>query len=168
MQIVTLTPKRSPTISIEAENITPDAFAGKSAAEIGAIGAREGNEEIKLADIFDVAVDGSADAAGTKIIIEGDALDYLGEHLCGGEIIVKGNVRLLAGVLNWGGTITIEGDTTLPGGEMKSGTIFVKGKVLEMLPSYKDEGTDEVDGVMYRKYTGDLSRNGEGVLYVSV
>jgi formylmethanofuran dehydrogenase subunit C len=44
----------------------------------------------------------------------------------------------------------------------------VKGKVLEMLPTYKDEGTEEVDGVMYRKYTGDLSRNGEGVLYVSV
>jgi formylmethanofuran dehydrogenase subunit C len=43
---------------------------------------------------------------------------------------------------------------------MKSGTIFVKGKVLEMLPSYKDEGTEEVDGVTYRKYTGDLSRNG--------
>jgi formylmethanofuran dehydrogenase subunit C len=68
-----------------------------------------------LADIFDVAVDGSADAAGTKIIIEGDVLDYLGEHLCGGEILVKGNARLLAGVLNWSGTITIEGDTALPG-----------------------------------------------------
>jgi len=136
--------------------------------QIGAIGAGEGNEEITLADIFDVAVDGSADAAGTKIIIKGDALDYLGEHLCGGEIIVKGNARLLAGVLNWSGTITIEGDTTLPGGEMKSGTIFVKGKVLEMQPTYKDEGTEEVDGVTYRKYTGDLSRNGEGVLYVSV
>ena len=253
MQTVTLTPKRSPTISIEAENITPDAFAGKSAAEIGAIGAWEGNEEITLADIFDVAVDGSADAAGTKIVIdgdvprvkrigeamtageivvkgdcdmrcgarmsggsitvegdadswvgremtggeilvkgnaayyagggyrgetcgmrggkltiEGDVLDYLGEHMCGGEILVKGNARLLAGVLNWSGTITIEGDTTLPGGEMKSGTIFVKGKVLEMLPTYKDEGTEEVDGVTYRKYIGDLSRNGEGVLYVSV
>jgi formylmethanofuran dehydrogenase subunit C len=166
--------------------------------QIGAIGAWEGNSQITLADIFDVAVDGSADAAGTKIIIdgdvprvkrigeamtageilvkgnaayyagggyrgetcgmrggkltiEGDALDYLGEHLCGGEIIVKGNVRLLAGVLNWGGTITVKGDTTLPGGEMKSGMIFVKGKVLEMLPSYKDEGTEEVDGVTYRK-----------------
>jgi len=30
---------------------------------------------------------------------------------------------------------------------MKSSTIFVKGKVLKMLPSYKDEGTEEVDGV---------------------
>jgi formylmethanofuran dehydrogenase subunit C len=128
--------------------------------KIGAIGAWEGNSQITLADIFDVAVDGSADAAGTKIIII--------EAMTAGEIIVKGNVRLLAGVLNWGGTIVIEGDTTLPGGEMKSGTTFVKGKVLEMLPSYKDEGTEEVDGVTYRKYTGDLSRNGEGVLYVSV
>ncbi|HIE31815.1 MAG TPA: formylmethanofuran dehydrogenase subunit C [Methanosarcinales archaeon] len=253
MQTVTLTPKRNLSISVEAENITPDTFAGKSAGEIGAITAWEGNTQITLADIFDIAVDGSGDAAETKIVIdgdvprvkrigeamtageivvagdcdmhcgalmsggtitvegnadgwvgremkggeivvkgnaayyagggyrgetcgmtggklviEGDALDYLGEHLCGGEIIVKGNVRLLAGVLNRGGTITIEGDTALPGGEMKKGTIFVKGKVLEMLPSYRDEGTEEVDGVTYRKYVGDLSCNGEGVLYVSV
>ena len=176
--------------------------------QIGAIGAYEGNEEITLADIFDVAVDGSGDTAETKIIIdgdvprvkrigeamtageivvkgdvdmrcgalmsggsitvEGDADSWVGREMTGGEILVKGNVRLLAGVLNWGGTIVIEGDTTLPGGEMKSGTIFVKGKVLEMLPSYRDEGAEEVDGVTYRKYVGDLSRNGEGVLYVSV
>ena len=76
--------------------------------------------------------------------------------------------RLACWFLNWGGTIVIEGDTTLPGVEMKSGTIFVKGAVLEVLPSYKDEGTEEVDGVAYQKYAGDLSRNGEGVLYVSV
>jgi formylmethanofuran dehydrogenase subunit C len=101
---------------------------------------------------------------GGKLTIEGDVLDFLGEHMCGGEILVKGNARLLPGVLNWSGKITIEGDTSLPGGEMKSGTTFVKGKVLEMLPTYKDEGTEEVDGVTYRKYIGDLSRNGEGVL----
>ena len=76
--------------------------------------------------------------------------------------------RLACWFLNWGGTIVIEGDTTLPGVEMKSGTIFVKGAVLEVLPSYKDEGAEEVDGVAYQKYAGDLSRNGEGVLYVSV
>ena len=176
--------------------------------QIGAIGAWEGNEEIALADIFDVAVDGSDDAASTKIIIDGDvprvkrlgeamtageivvkgdvdmrcgarmsggsitvegnADSWVGREMVGGEILVKGNARLLQGVLNWSGTITIEGDTTLPGGEMKRGTIFVKGKVLEMLLSYKDKETEEVDGVTYRKYIGDLSRNGEGVLYVSV
>ena len=93
-------------------------------------------------------VDGSADAAGTKIMIDG-------------EIIVKGNTRLLLGVLNWSGTITIEDDTTLPGGEMKSGTIFVNGHMLEMLPTYKDEGAEEVNGVMYRKYIGDYHATGK-------
>ena len=73
---------------------------------------------------------------GWKLTIEDDALDYPGEHRCGGE--------------------------------MKKGTRFVKGKVLKMLPSYRDEGTEEVDGVTYRKFVGDLSCNGEGVLYVSV
>ena len=105
---------------------------------IGAIGAYEGNSQLTLADLFDVAVDGSGNAAETKIIIDGD----------------------VPRVKRIGEAMTV--------GEMKSGTIFVKGKVLEMLPTYKDEGTEEVDGVMYRKYVGDLSRNGEGVLYVSV
>ena len=135
---------------------------------IGAIGAYEGNSQLTLADIFDVAVDGSGDAAGTKIVIDGDvprvkrigeamtageivvkgdvdmrcgarmsggsitaegnADSWVGREMTGGEILVKGNARLLPGVINWSGTGTIEGDTTLPGGEMKSGTIFVNGK----------------------------------------
>jgi len=144
--------------------------------QIGAIGAWEGNEEITLADIFDVAVDGSGDVAETKIIIDGDVprVKRIGEAMTAGEIVVKGDVDMRCGARMSGGSITVEGDADswvgreMTGGEMKSGTIFVKGKVLEMLPTYKDEGTEEVDGVMYRKYIGDLSRNGEGVLYVSV
>ena len=139
--------------------------------QIGAIGAWEGNEEITLADIFDVAVDGSADAAETKIVIDGDVprVTRIGEAMTADEIVIKGDVDMRCGSLMSGGSITVEGDAdSWVGREMKGGEILVKGEVLEMLPTYKDEGTEEVDGVTYRKYTGDLSRNGEGVLYVSV
>ncbi|RJS69189.1 formylmethanofuran dehydrogenase subunit C, partial [ANME-2 cluster archaeon] len=130
MQTVTLTPKRSPTISIEAEQITPDAFAGKSAAEIGAIPAWEGNEQITLADLFDVAVDGSDDAANTKIVIDGDVprVKRIGEAMTAGEIVIKGDCDMHCGARMSGGKITVEGNAdSWVGREMTGGEILVKG-----------------------------------------
>ncbi len=102
---------------------------------------------------------------GGKITVLGSALDFLGEHMCGGEIIVKGNAGLLPGLSNNGGKIVIEGSTSRPGSEMAKGTIIV-GAVDEMMPVFKSEGTEVVDGVTYRKYVGDVIVNGKGVLYV--
>jgi formylmethanofuran dehydrogenase subunit C len=105
---------------------------------------------------------------GGEIIVNGDAGDYVGEHMKDGEITVKGNAGILAGLGMTGGKITIEGDATLPGGEMMNGTIIVKGKVLEMLPSFRYEGNEKLDGVEFKKYTGDLAMRGKGkgTLYV--
>lgn len=102
---------------------------------------------------------------GGKITVMGNALDFVGEHMCGGEIIVKGNAGILPGLSNNGGKIVIEGSTSRPGSEMAKGTI-IAGKVEEMMPVFKSEGTEALDGVMYRKYTGDVIVNGKGVLYV--
>jgi formylmethanofuran dehydrogenase subunit C len=49
---------------------------------------------------------------------------------------------------------------------MTKGTIIINGAVAEMIPVYKDEGTEAVDGVTYKKYTGDVILGGKGVLYV--
>lgn len=103
---------------------------------------------------------------GGKITVMGDALDFLGEHMCGGEIVVKGNTGILPGLSNNGGKIVIEGNTSRPGSEMTKGTIIVNGTVEEMMPVFKPEGTEDVDGVSYRKYTGDVILNGKGILYV--
>lgn len=35
---------------------------------------------------------------GNKITANGNARDYLGEHMCGGEILVKGSVGLLLAI----------------------------------------------------------------------
>lgn len=103
---------------------------------------------------------------GGRIIVFGDARDYVGEHMCGGEIIIKGDAGLMPGLSNNGGSITIEGNTTLPGGEMKKGVILIKGRVEELVPVYRAEGTEEIDGVAYQKYTGDVVAGGKGTLYI--
>lgn len=103
---------------------------------------------------------------GGKITVMGSALDFVGEHMCGGEIIVKGNAGLLPGLSNNGGRIVIGGNTSRPGSEMAKGTIIVNGAVDEMMPVFKLEGTEALNGVTYRKYAGDVIVNGKGVLYV--
>lgn len=251
MQTVTIKPKKEIKISVEAENISPDKFAGRSEKDIQSLEAYLGNHKTTLGELFSIKVEGSGTAADTKIVMEGNfsrvkrigegmtaglimikgnvdmhlgakmsggkitlsgnadswagremkggeliiegnagyylgagyrgetcgmrggkitvmgsALDFLGEHMCGGEIIVKGNAGILAGISNNGGKIVIEGNTNRPGSEMAKGTIIVNGTVAEMMPVFKAEGTEAVEGVTYKKYTGDVIVGGKGVLYV--
>ncbi len=251
MQTVTIKPKKDITISVEAENISPDKFAGKSEKDIQSLQVYLGNHKTTLGELFSIKVEGRGAAADTKIVMEGNfsrvkrigegmtaglimikgnvdmhlgakmsggkitlsgnadswagremkggeliiegsagyylgagyrgetcgmrggkitvmgsALDFLGEHMCGGEIIVKGNAGILAGISNNGGKIVIEGNTSRPGSEMAKGTIIINGAVAEMMPVFKLEGTEAVDGVTYKKYTGDVIVGGKGVLYV--
>ncbi len=250
MAEVFLKPKAQFKISVEAENISPDKFTGKTEKEIESLEAWMGNHKTTLGELFSVKVDGTGAAADTTIIMEGDfsrvkrigegmtaglitikgnvdmhlgwkmsggkisvtgnadswvgremkggeiaiegnvgyylgagyrgescgmrggkitvsgnALDFLGEHMCGGEIIVKGNAGILPGLSNNGGKIVIEGSTSRPGSEMAKGTIIV-GRVEDMMPVFKLEGTETLDGITYKKYTGDVIVNGKGLLYV--
>ncbi len=66
MQTVTLVPKEQFKISVEAETITPDNFAGKSADEIGAVVAYEGNTPRPLSELLDIKVKGRTDAVGNE------------------------------------------------------------------------------------------------------
>jgi formylmethanofuran dehydrogenase subunit C len=251
MQTVTIKPKNEIHISVEAENISPDKFAGKSEKDIQSMETYLGNQKTTLGELFSVKVEGTGAAADTKIVMEGNfsrvkrigegmtaglimikgnvdmhlgakmgggkitlsgsadswagremkggeliiegnagyylgagyrgetcgmrggkitvmgnALDFLGEHMCGGEIYVKGNVGILPGLSNNGGKIVIQGNTSRPGSEMAKGTIIINGSVAEMMPVFKADGTEVVDGVTYQKYTGDVIVGGKGVLYV--
>ncbi len=251
MQTVTIKPKKDFHISVEAENISPDKFAGKSDKDIQNLEAYMGNRKTTLGELFSIKVEGTGAAADTKIVMEGDfsrvkrigegmtaglimikgnvdmhlgakmsggkitltgnadswagremkggeliiegnagyylgagyrgetcgmrggkitvmgsALDFLGEHMCGGEIYVKGNVGILPGLSNNGGKIVIGGSTSRAGSEMAKGTIIINGSVAEMIPAFKAEGTEAVDGVTYKKYTGDVIAGGKGVLYL--
>ncbi len=92
-----------------------------------------------------------------KVIVEGNAGDYVGQYMAGGEILIKGNAGILAGLNMKGGKIIIEGDASLPGGSMTGGEIFVRGKLTERLPSFREGGTEIIDNIEYRKYVGDLA-----------
>jgi formylmethanofuran dehydrogenase subunit C len=83
--------------------------------------------------------------------------------------VIRGNAEMLAGLNMHGGKITIEGDAVMPGADMTSGVITVKGKVLDMMPSFKYDGTESIEGEEYNKYIGDLAmtaKKAKGVLYV--
>jgi formylmethanofuran dehydrogenase subunit C len=251
MQVVKLSLKKANKIPIEADNVNPDNFAGKTEEEIKMIPVWYGNGQFPLGDFFYLKVEGSDSVENTKIVFEGDvsrvkrigqntsageieingnvdmhcgfgmkggkitingdadswlgcemiggeivlngnasyyvgagyrgeacgmkggkitvngnARDYLGEHMCGGEILVKGNVGLLPAISNNGGKIVIEGNASMPAIEMKSGTVIIRGEVSDLLPSYKEEGTEVVDDVTYRKFVGDVNVGGKGVLLI--
>ncbi len=131
MQTVTLVPKEQFKISIEAELITPDNFAGKNDAEIGALVAYEGNTPRPLSELFDIKVDGSADAADdVKIEIKGSVprVKRIGEGMTGGRIMIDGDVDMRCGAKMKGGIITIHGNAdSWVGQEMTGGEINVQG-----------------------------------------
>jgi formylmethanofuran dehydrogenase subunit C len=107
---------------------------------------------------------------GGNVTVGGDVGKYAGQYMSGGEILIRGNAGLLAGLNMNGGRITIEGDVLMPGGEMTNGEIIVKGKVLEMMPSFKYDATEQIDidGVKYNKYWGDFAmgeKKAKGVVY---
>ena len=80
METVTITMKNPHALYLEADNVSPDVFAGKTAAQIGELHVHEGNETFTLGKYFDVSGNAGATAADTKIIVKGDVkkIKYLG------------------------------------------------------------------------------------------
>ena len=76
---------------------------------------------------------------------------------------INGSVDMHCGFGMKGGKIVIEGSASMPASEMKSGTVIIKGEVSDLLPSYKEEGTEEIEGVIFRKFTGDVNVGGKGL-----
>jgi formylmethanofuran dehydrogenase subunit C len=54
----------------------------------------------------------------------------------------------------------------MPASEMKSCTAIIKGEASDLLPSYKEEKTEEFEGVICRKFVGDVNVGGKGVLLI--
>lgn len=149
--------KKAQVYPVEAESITPDNFAGKSAADIKKLPIFCGNEKLTIDDFFTVSGSGG-EIADTKIIIDGDLskVKRIGEKMTGGEIMINGNVGMHVGSQMKGGKILVKGNAgdwagaMLNGGEleitgdagnyvgaayrgywkgMQNGIIKVKGKV---------------------------------------
>jgi len=130
METVTITVKNAPALYLEADNITPDVFAGKTAAQIAELSVHEGNTTSALGKYFDVSGNAGATAADTKIIVKGDVkkVKYLGFKMSAGELVIESTADQYVGAWMKGGKILAKGDVAAFAGlAMKNGEITIEG-----------------------------------------
>ena len=130
MAKVILTPTQTPTLFLEAENITPDVFSGKNAKEIAALHGFVGKTTVTLGDYFTVEGAGGATAADTTIVINGDVsrVKYIGMKMTAGEVVVNGDADMYVGGWMAGGKITVNGNIdAFAGLGMTGGELIVNG-----------------------------------------
>jgi len=130
METVTLTIKDQPGLYLEADTVTPDAFAGKKADEIADLPVYIGREQHRLGDFFEVSGKAAATPAETKIVVNGDLsrVKYIGMKMTGGEVVVNGNADMYVGAWMQGGKITVNGNVdAFAGTGMKGGELIIKG-----------------------------------------
>jgi len=175
METVTITMKNLPALYLEADNVSPDAFAGKTAEQIAGLDVFEGNTTQTLGKYFEVSGTAGSTAADTKIVVRGDVkkVKYLGFKMTAGELVIeesadlyvgawveggkitaKKNVAAFAGLAMKGGELTIEGDVGNYLGAayrgdwrgMSGGKILVKGNAGSDIGMYMTGGEIIVDG----------------------
>jgi len=131
--MITLKLKVQPSLPVEAEGISPENFAGKTAQEIQEILIWYGNSQVKVGDFFEVEV-GKAAAKDQlpKVVLQGNLERFkrLGQGMTAGEMEVESSVGFHAGAFMQGGKLTIKGDAgDWLGSHMEGGTILVEGSV---------------------------------------
>ncbi|UCC33088.1 MAG: formylmethanofuran dehydrogenase subunit C [Candidatus Bathyarchaeota archaeon] len=127
--MITLTPKQSFTTPVEAECISPDTFAAKSASQITRLPVWEGNKKRVLGQLFKIEHK-TAPSENLTIKIRGDAgkIRRIGTKMSSGRIVIDGNAGMHLGEEMNGGIITVTGNAgSWAGSRMKKGTIEIKG-----------------------------------------
>ncbi|HDQ08682.1 MAG TPA: formylmethanofuran dehydrogenase subunit C [Methanoculleus sp.] len=130
MAKITLTPTKTPTLRLEAENICPDSFAGKSNEEIANLHVFVGKESQALGDYFEIAGESGSTAAETTIVINGDVnrVKYIGMKMSAGEVIINGDADMYVGAWMSGGKINANGSVdAFSGLGMTGGELIIKG-----------------------------------------
>ncbi len=130
METVTITMKNAPAVYLEADTISPDAFAGKKAAQIAELPVYEGNIPSTLGKYFDVSGDAAATAAETKIVVKGDVsrVKYIGFKMSAGEVVIEKTADQYVGAWMKGGKLTAKGDVgAFAATAMKGGELVIEG-----------------------------------------
>jgi formylmethanofuran dehydrogenase subunit C len=123
-------------VPVEAECISPDAFAGKNLKEVGELKLWEGNRQRNLSDLFQIEGEASAQPEKSSIQLHGDVskVRRIGTGMTTGEIIIHRDAGTHLGEEMKGGKITVGGDAdSWTGAMMKNGVIEVKGNVGDYL-----------------------------------
>jgi len=116
------------SIPIEAENITPDLFAGKQMLEIEKLTVYEGNKRHNLSDLFEISGEIAEKVGEQLLIVQGDTtlVKYIGSSMSSGKIIVEGNAGMHLGSRMTGGEIQVKGSVDdWAGAEMSGGYIRI-------------------------------------------
>jgi formylmethanofuran dehydrogenase subunit C len=127
---VYLSQKRTFNVPIDAQCITPDAFAAKTIEEIKTLKAWEGNRHRLLSELFEISGENDKTIEEVKIQIIGDLrkVKRVGEGMTNGKITIEGDVGFHLGGKMKGGSITVSGTAgSWLGAVMKGGSINVKG-----------------------------------------
>jgi len=130
--MIRLTYTSTTTIPVEAECVTPNNLAGKTAAEIAALPVQHGNAQAVLSDFFRVA----GEAGDQRVVLEGDCsrVKWLGAGMTSGELIVDGNAGMHVGAEMRGGSIEVKGSAgDWAGAEMRNGTLRIRGDAGDLL-----------------------------------
>lgn len=130
METVTITMKNAPVLFLEADTISPDAFAGKTAVQIAELPVFEGNNPSTLGKFFTVSGNAGATAADTKVVVKGDVkkVKYIGFKMSGGELVIEGSADQYVGAWMTGGKLTAKGNVdAFAATAMKGGEIIIEG-----------------------------------------
>lgn len=123
--MLTLTLKQQPDVPLEAESLTPDLLAGKSAADVRAVPLFRGKRKVRVDEFFDVEGDD-----GEDLELRGDLtrVKWVGKGMHRGRITVVGSVGMHLGSQMRGGSIAVHGNVgDWLGAEMTGGVIRVHG-----------------------------------------
>jgi formylmethanofuran dehydrogenase subunit C len=123
--MLTLTLKQPLTVPAEAECLSPDVLAPLNSAEIANLQVFVGKRQLRLAELFDVAGDGSE-----TIELRGDLskVKWIGRGMSRGRIRIVGNAGMHLGAFMTGGAIEVTGNASdWVGGEMAGGSIHIHG-----------------------------------------
>jgi formylmethanofuran dehydrogenase subunit C len=133
--MIILTPLRKFEVPVQAACISPDKFQGKTAGEIAQSQLTEGNQQLKLGDLFTIE---ETPEEKPNITINGDVekVKRIGQGMKTGEIVINGNVGMHTGEQMAGGKIIVNGNAGgWTGSQMKDGIIEIHGNASDYLAS---------------------------------
>jgi formylmethanofuran dehydrogenase subunit C len=170
MTALTFTLKTEPKQRIDVSPLIPEALAGKSTAEMGALRLQTGNRQLRADELFRIegtdashlvfkGNTGKLDFVGKgmsqgELDVSGDAGSYLGMQMKGGRIIVKGSIDAYGACEMRNGTVVIHGNAgdflgaCLPGNKkgMAGGVVVVKGDVGDRAGDHMRRGAILIEG----------------------
>jgi formylmethanofuran dehydrogenase subunit C len=202
MTRVRLALRQAPALRVDLRGMTPASLAGLAVAQIERLAVTHGTQTLALAEFFAVTctdVPGAPDAGGElvfegdlsrfdrigwqltggRIVVAGQAGDYVGACMRAGDVHVQGHAGMLTACEMAGGTLTVDGDvgdhaaSSLPGSMdgMRGGTLIVRGRAGDRFADRMRRGSALVFGdvgafLASRLVAGTVAIGGEAGAHV--